>query len=335
VSTADTTSAEQPRTTPLQLLRRIATAPAVGPLIALILTMAFFSLKSDQFLQTQNLSLVLQQVMVVGVLAIGQTFVILTAGIDLSCGTVMAFGQIVMTKLAVASGVPPLQAILLGILACVGFGILNGSLVTGLRLPAFIVTLGTLNIAFALTHIYSNDLTFSGLPSELLYFGRTFTIAGADFTYGVVLMLILYALAWFGLSQTAWGRHVYAVGDNPEAARLTGISISRVLLSVYVLAGLTYGIAALLLVGRTELGDPNAGQTTENLDAITAVVLGGTSLFGGRGTVIGTLIGAVIVGVFRNGLTLIGVDVIYQYLVTGILVILAVAVDQLTHRRRL
>ena len=304
-------------------------------MIALLLTMAFFSLKSDRFLQTQNLSLVLQQVMVVGVLAIGETFVILTAGIDLSCGTVMAFGQIVMTKLAVASGVPPLQALLLGILACVGFGMLNGGLVAGLRLPAFIVTLGTLNIAFALTHIVSNDLTFSGLPSELLFFGRTFTLAGADFTYGVVLMLVLYALAWFGLSQTAWGRHVYAVGDGPEAARLTGINVNRVLFSVYALAGLTYGIAALLLVGRTELGDPNAGQTTENLDAITAVVLGGTSLFGGRGTVIGTLIGAVIVGVFRNGLTLIGVEVIYQYLVTGILVILAVAVDQLTHRRRL
>jgi fructose transport system permease protein len=319
----------------LQLVRRLITAPTVGPFIALVVTMAFFSLKTDRFLQTQNLSLVLQQVMVVGVLAIGQTFVILTAGIDLSCGTVMAFGQIVMTKLAIASGVPALQAILIGILACVGFGMLNGSLVTGLRLPAFIVTLGTLNIAFALTHIYSNDLTFSGLPSELVYFGRTFTIAGADFTYGVVVMLALYALAWFGLSQTAWGRHVYAVGDNPEAARLTGISVNRVLFSVYALAGLTYGIAALLLVGRTELGDPNAGQTTENLDAITAVVLGGTSLFGGRGTVIGTLIGAVIVGVFRNGLTLIGVDVIYQYLVTGILVILAVAVDQLTHRRRL
>jgi fructose transport system permease protein len=334
VSTADTTSAEQPRATPLQLLRRIATAPAVGPLIALILTMAFFSLKSDQFLQTQNLSLVLQQVMVVGVLAIGQTFVILTAGIDLSCGTVMAFGQIVMTKLAIASGVPPLQAILLGILACVGFGMLNGSLVTGLRLPAFIVTLGTLNIAFALTHIYSNDLTFSGLPSELLYFGRTFTIAGADVTYGVVVMLVLYGLAWFSLSQTAWGRHVYAVGDNPEAARLTGIKTKRVLLGVYTIAGLTYGIAAMLLAARTELGDPNAGQTTENLDAITAVVLGGTSLFGGRGNVIGTLIGATIVGVFRNGLTLVGVEVIYQYLVTGILVILAVSVDQLTHRRR-
>jgi fructose transport system permease protein len=222
---------------------------------------------------------------------------------------------------------------LLGILTCVGFGALNGGLVTGVRLPPFIVTLGTLNIAFALTHIVSNDLTFTDLPKLELFWGRTFTISGTDFTYGVVLMLILYAITWYGLNETAWGRHVYAVGDNREAARLTGINTNRVLLSVYLLAGLTYGIAAWLLVGRTEVGDPNAGQTTENLDSITAVVLGGTSLFGGRGTIIGTLIGALIVGVFRNGLTLIGVSVIYQYLVTGILVILAVSIDQLTHRR--
>jgi fructose transport system permease protein len=147
-------------------------------------------------------------------------------------------------------------------------------------------------------------------------------------------MLVLYAVVWFALTQTAGGRHVYAVGDSREAARLTGVNTNRVLISVYTLAGLMSGIAALLLVARTELGDPNAGQTTENLDSITAVVLGGTSLFGGRGSIIGTLIGAVIVGVFRNGLTLIGVEVIYQYLVTGTLVILAVSVDQLTHRRR-
>jgi fructose transport system permease protein len=169
----------------------------------------------------------------------------------------------------------------------------------------------------------------------LIYFGRTFTIGHTSFTYGVVMMLALYGFAWFVLTQTALGRHVYAVGDNREAARLTGIKTERVLLGVYALSGLTAGIAAMLLVGRTEVSDPNAGQTTENLDSITAVVLGGTSLFGGRGTVIGTLIGAVIVGVFRNGLTLIGVQVIYQYLVTGILVILAVSVEQLTHRRRL
>ena len=335
MATTETTTPEQAGAgaRALTLGRRIATAPTVGPLAALVLTMAFFSVKSDNFLQAQNLSLVMQQVMVVGVLAIGETLVILTAGIDLSCGTVMALGQVVMTKLAVANGVPAIPAIMLGILTCVAFGLLNGGLVTGVRLPAFIVTLGTLNIAFALTHIISDDLTFSGLPSALLFFGRTFRFAGADFTYGVVLMLVLYAIAWFALSQTAWGRHVYAVGDNSEAARLTGINVNRVLLGVYTLAGLTYGIAAMLLVARTELGDPNAGQTTENLDAITAVVLGGTSLFGGRGSVIGTLIGAMIVGVFRNGLTLIGVEVIYQYLVTGILVILAVSVDQLTHRR--
>jgi fructose transport system permease protein len=332
----NSTYAQQPGrlATTLAFGRRVLAAPTVGPLLALLLTMVFFSLKSDRFLQAQNLSLVLQQVMVVGVLAIGQTFVILTAGIDLSCGTVMALGQIVMTKLAIESGAPAVPALLAGILVCVAFGLLNGGLVTGVRLPPFIVTLGTLNIAFALTHIVSDDLTFSGLPSELLFFGRTFTVSGADFTYGVVLMLMLYAFAWYALNQTAWGRHVYAVGDNLEAARLTGIKVNRVLLSVYAAAGLTYGIAAMLLVARTELGDPNAGQTTENLDAITAVVLGGTSLFGGRGTIIGTLIGATIVGVFRNGLTLIGVEVIYQYLVTGILVILAVSVDQLTHRRR-
>jgi fructose transport system permease protein len=334
--TTDTTSADDTtrRSDALELARRVLLAPTVGPLIALVLAMAFFAVKSDRFLDTQNLSLVLQQVMVVGVLAIGQTLVILTAGIDLSVGTVMALGQIVMTKMVVANGVSPLLAIAVGILTCTAFGALNGSLVTFVRLPAFIVTLGTLNIAFALTHIVSNDLTFSALPSELLFFGRTFTLGHANFTYGVVFMLVLYAVVWFALTQTAGGRHVYAVGDNREAARLTGVNTNRVLLSVYMLAGLMSGIAALLLVARTELGDPNAGQTTENLDSITAVVLGGTSLFGGRGSIIGTLIGAVIVGVFRNGLTLIGVEVIYQYLVTGTLVILAVSVDQLTHRRR-
>ena len=207
----------------LQVGRRALATPTVGPLIALLLTMAFFSLKTDRFLQAQNLSLVMQQVMVVGVLAIGQTLVILTAGIDLSCGTVMALGQIVMTKLAVESGVPALPALALGILTCIAFGLLNGALVAGVGLPAFIVTLGTFNIAYALTHVVSDELRFSGLPSELLFFGRTFTLFGADFTYGVVLMLVLYAIAWYVLGQTAWGRHVYAVGDDLEAARLTGI----------------------------------------------------------------------------------------------------------------
>ena len=332
-----------PATTPEQLeagreaapslLSRAFALSTVGPLIALLLAIAFFTARTDRFLTGTNLSLVVQQVMVVGTLAIGQTLVILTAGIDLSNGAVMAFGSIVMTKLAVASGIDPFLAIAIGILACVAFGAFNGTLVTSLRLPPFIVTLGTFNVAFALTHIYSNEQTISNLPSALTFLGTTFTIGQTDITYGSVLMLAMFALAWFVLCQTSAGRHVYAVGNNPEAARLTGIRTRRLLLGVYVTAGLIYGVAALLLVARTSVGDPQAGQT-DNLDSITAVVLGGTSLFGGRGSVIGTLIGALIVGIVRNGLQLLGVRSIYQVLITGLLVILAVAVDQLARRRQ-
>jgi len=304
---------------------------AVGPLIALVVACVFFATRSDRFLTGDNLSIVLQQVMVVGVIAIGQTLVILTAGVDLSCGTVMALGAIVMTKLAVELGVAAPLAIVAGIGVTTLFGLLNGLLVTRIKLPPFIVTLGTLNIAFAITQLYSNAQTVTDVPDALTSLGGTFRVGGTAVVHGVVVMLALYALAAFVLRETASGRHVYAVGNNPEAARLTGIATPRVILAVYLLAGVLYGIAALLSVARTGVGDPNAGQT-ENLDAITAVVLGGTSLFGGRGAVLGSLVGALIVGVFRNGLTLMGVSSVYQILITGILVILAVATDQLSRR---
>jgi len=303
----------------------------VGPLIALAAACVIFATRSDRFLTGDNLSIVLQQVMVVGVIAIGQTLVILTAGVDLSCGTVMALGAIVMTKLAAELGVSVPLAIAVGVGATTLFGLLNGLLVTRINLPPFIVTLGTLNIAFAITQLYSNAQTVTDLPEAMNALGGTFSVGGTTVVYGVVVMLALYALTAFVLRDTAAGRHVYAVGNNPEAARLTGIATPRVILAVYVLAGVLYGIAALLSVARTGVGDPNAGQT-ENLDAITAVVLGGTSLFGGRGTVLGSLVGALIVGVFRNGLTLMGVPSVYQILITGILVILAVATDQLSRR---
>ena len=304
---------------------------AVGPFLALLAACVFFATRSDRFLTGDNLSIVLQQVMVVGVIAIGQTLVILTAGVDLSCGTVMALGAIVMTKLAAELGVSVPLAIVVGVGATTGFGLLNGLLVTRINLPPFIVTFGTLNIAFAITQLYSNAQTVTDLPDAMNALGGTFHVGGTTVVYGVVVMLALYALTAFVLRETAAGRHVYAVGNNPEAARLTGIATPRVILAVYVLAGVLYGIAALLSVARTGVGDPNAGQT-ENLDAITAVVLGGTSLFGGRGTVLGSLVGALIVGVFRNGLTLMGVSSVYQILITGILVILAVATDQLSRR---
>jgi fructose transport system permease protein len=304
----------------------------LGPLFALIVACLFFWTQSSRFMTTENFSLIIQQVMVIGTLAIGQTLIILTAGIDLSCGTVMAFGSIVMTKMAVDNNVPPVLAILLGILACAAFGFLNGALVTQLRLPAFIVTLGTFNIAYALTHIYSNDQTITDVPSVMTALGDSFKIGGTAVTYGTLVTLALFAITWYVLNQTSWGRRIYAIGDNPEATRLMGIPVKKQLLVIYMVAGVIYGIAALLLVSRTNVGDPNAGFT-DNLDAITAVVLGGTSLFGGRGTIIGTLIGAIIIGVLRDGLVLMGVESIYQVLITGILVILAVSVDQLARGR--
>lgn len=304
--------------------------PAVGPLLSLLIACIFFATQSPRFLTGGNFSLIVQQVSVVGALAIGQTLVILTGGIDLSNGVVMAFGGVLMASLAIEHGMNPTVAVLLGILVCVVFGILNGLLVTYIRIPPFIVTLGTYNIAFAITHIYATT-TINNLPRVMTFFGETFKIGTTEITYGSVLMVILFAIAWWVLANTTAGRQLYAVGDNPEAARLAGINTNRVLIAVYSSAALFYGIAALLLVARTGAGDPNAGQNS-NLESITAVVLGGTSLMGGRGNILGTLVGAMIVGVFRNGLQLMGIPSVYQVLITGILVILAVSVDQLSHR---
>jgi fructose transport system permease protein len=322
-----------PAVPPAQRLRQVLPpATVLGPLLALLVAVVFFATQSDRFLSGQNFSLILQQVMVVGVIAIGQTLIILTAGIDLSCGMAMALGSVVLTKFAVDYGMHPYAAVACGMAVCVLIGMINGALVTSIKLPPFIVTLGTMNIAFAITQIYSQAQTVTGLPDAMTFFGNTFRLGGASITYGTVLMLGLYLLTWLVLRETAPGRHLYAVGNNPEAARLTGIPTGKILLGIYMIAGLFYGIAAMLSVARMGVGDPQGGQT-DNLDSITAVVLGGTSLFGGRGSIGGTLIGVLIVGVFRNGLTLMGVPSVYQILVTGILVILAVATDQLTQKK--
>jgi fructose transport system permease protein len=313
-------------------VRRLLTQPTTGPLAALLLACVFFSVSTDQFLTGGNFSLIVQQVMVVGTLAIGQTLIILTAGIDLSCGAVMAFGSIMIAKMAAEGSLPPLAAIALGLVVCGGFGLLNGALVQKIPLPPFIVTLGMLNVAFALTHIYSEEQTVTNLPGPLTALGQTFPLGNTDITYGSLVTIALFLAFAYALSSTSWGRHVYALGNSPEAARLNGIRTSRLTIGVYTVAGILYGIAALLLISRTGVGDPQAGQT-DNLDSITAVVLGGTSLFGGRGSVLGTFIGVLIVGVFRNGLQLMGVASIYQTLITGVLVILAVTVDQISRKK--
>jgi fructose transport system permease protein len=302
--------------------------PALSPAIVLVLAAVAFGLLNSRFYHLQNLSLVAQQVAVVGALAAGQTLVILTAGIDLSIGAVMVLASLVMSKLAFDQHVPGVFALLIGVVIAVVAQAVNGLLVTRIKLPPFIVTLGTLSIFTAITLIYAKGQTIALQPGAfLLWSGNTVSIGSLHLTTGVLMMIGLYIVIGFALRYTAWGRHLYAVGDDAEASRLAGISVNRVLLSAYMVAGVAIAVAAWILVGRVGGGDPNSGLNA-NLESITAVVIGGTSLFGGRGVVVGSLIGALIVQVFDNGLALAGLDPNYQVLAVGLLVIAAVSVDQ-------
>jgi fructose transport system permease protein len=316
--------------TPAQRIQAVLhRQPALSPAIVLVLAAIVFSLVNDRFYALQNLSLVAQQVAVIGSLAVGQTVIILTAGIDLSIGAVMVLASLLMSKLVADNGVPGVLALLAGAAVAIAAQAVNGLLVTKIKLPPFIVTLGTLTIYFSLNSVVSNSETVRGsdMPKLMTWTGTTIPIGGFRLTYGSLIMLLLFAYFFYVLKSTAWGKHVYATGDDIESARLAGIQTNRVLFSVYTVAGLLYALGGWILIGRLASASPNVG-TDYNLDSITAVVLGGTSLFGGRGSVIGTLIGALIVGVFRNGLQLGGVEVVWQGFAIGLLVLVAVSIDQ-------
>jgi len=312
--------------------------PALGPLIFLAVMVVAFSVMSDRFLQPFNMSLIIQQVTVVGTLAIGQTVIILTAGIDLSVGAITVFVSVIMAKLSADYGVPGIAALLVGFAFGTACGLLNGLLITRLRLPPFIVTLGTLSVFFALNLYVSASTTIRGSDMDPLLTttaGKqgsiTVPIIDTPIPLASLGMIAMYVIMSYILRYTAWGRHIYATGDDPEASRLTGIKIDRVLVSVYAVAGFIYAIGAWFLMGRIGAASPQSGLGY-NLDTITAVVIGGTSLFGGRGVVVGTLLGAIIVGMARNGLSLAGFDPLWQDFTIGILVIVAVTVDQWIRR---
>ena len=303
--------------------------PVLGPLAVLLVAVLGFSVVNGRFFSAPNLSLVLAQVTVIAVLALGQTLIILTAGIDLSAGAIAVFSSILMANFCTKAGMPGVLALILGLACGTAMGGINGLLVTRIKLPPFIVTLGTLTIFFSLNSVVSGSETVRGsdMPGLMTWTGTTIPLGTFRLTYGSIIMLLLFAVFFYALGSTAWGKHVYATGDDVEAARLAGIRTGRVLFSVYTVAGLLYAVGGWILIGRLASASPNVG-VDYNLDSITAVVLGGTSLFGGRGSVIGTLIGALIVGVFRNGLQLAGVEVVWQGFAVGLLVLVAVSLDQ-------
>jgi fructose transport system permease protein len=276
---------------------------------------------------------------------IAQTLVILTAGIDLSVGAIMVLSSVVMGRLAVMSGVPAELAFVAGLGVGAACGFVNGLFITVLRLPPFIVTLGTWSVFGAINILYSQNETIReqdvatiapflqgtrGLIKIYDYVPLDF-LKGAGITYGSILMILVALFITYMLRRTAFGRHVYTTGDDAQSARLVGINVGRTLVAVYTIAGLIAAIAGWVLIGRIGAVSPNAGASA-NLDSVTAAVIGGTSLFGGRGAILGTLFGALIVGVFRNGLALAGLHNVWQELTVGLLIIVAVALDQWIRR---
>ena len=307
--------------------------PALVPLIVLVAAILIFGLLlGSKFFSPFALTLILQQVQIVGIVAAAQSLVILTAGIDLSVGAIAVISSVIMGQFTFRYGLPPTIAVACGLAVGTAIGALNGWLIARMKLPPFIVTLGMWQIVLAANFLYSANETIRSQDIAenaplLQLMGAKFNVGGAVFTFGVVFMLLLVLVLAYVLRHTAWGRHVYAVGDDAEAAELSGVDVKKMLISVYALAGLICAFAGWALIGRIGSVSPTSGQLL-NIESITAVVIGGISLFGGRGSIMGTFFGALIVGVFTLGLRLLGADAQWTFLLIGALIIAAVAVDQ-------
>lgn len=309
--------------------------PALVPLIVLVASIAVFGLLlGSKFFSPFALTLILQQVQIVGVLAAAQSLIILTAGIDLSVGAIAVLSSVIMGQMTFRYGIPVEISIAIGLTVGTLIGAVNGWLVARVKLPPFIVTLGMWQIVLAANYIFSANETIRSqdIAAEapaLQFFGTQLKFAGATFTFGVVFMILLvFALAYV-LRHTAWGRHVYAIGDDPEAAKLAGVNVNRTLIQVYALVGLICAFAAWVMIGRFGSVSPSATTgVIGNIQSITAVVIGGISLFGGRGSILGALFGALIVGVFELGLRMYGADPQWTFMFIGLLIIAATTVDQ-------
>ncbi len=314
----------RPRRRLAELLRRASV------LLILLGIVLFFALSTPGFLRPSNLLNVVLQSSIIAIVAIGMTFTILTAGIDLSVGSVMALSGALAAGLAARQGLSPALSIVLALLAGLAFGAVNGLLVVRGGIPPFVATLATLSVARGLTLVYTQGKPIAGLPQSFVWLGNG-RILGIPVP--VILLAATAVIAWLVLRHTRFGLHVYATGGNEETTRLAGVSPRRIKLAVYMISGLTAAMGGILLSGRLSSAQPNAAVGWE-LDAIAAPVLGGVSLFGGVGGVGGAVIGALIIGVLSNGLNLLRISSYYQQIIKGAVFILAVLLDLATKRRR-
>lgn len=306
--------------------------------LVLIALFVFFSLTTDAFLTSSNLINVVRQVSFTGIAAVGATMVLLIGGIDLSIGSVLAFTGVIAAKVIIEAGYPPLLGLLAGVTAGMVTGLINGLIVTKLRIPALITTLGTLTIIRGVSFTLTGGLPVFGFPKEsFLGFAEGVQAIGKGYVLGipvpVIIMVIVFILGYVFLYRTYFGRYIYAIGGNLETARLSGIKVQRIQLLVYTLAGLLTGIAGMIVMGRVNSGQPSLGVGFE-LEVITAVVLGGVSIAGGAGSLLGVILGVFIMGVLSNGLIILNVTEYDQMVVRGLVLLIAVGVDQLRIRAR-
>lgn len=311
------------------LAARLMRSPYAFPLAGFVAVCLVMIFTTENFFSSANFLNIARQVSINAVIAVGMTFAILTGGIDLSVGAVMALSGTLMAGSMVA-GVPPTAAIAIGLGVGLVFGLFNGFFVAYAGMPAIIVTLATLGIARGLGLIYTGGYPIDGLPEAFAFFGRG-SFMGVQTP--VIIMLLVFLVAYLILNQTPIGRYVYAIGGNEEATRLSGVRVSRYKLMVYSLSGLTSAIAGLILSSRLMSGQPNAGVGFE-MDAIAAVVMGGTSISGGRGSIIGTLIGAMMLGVLNNGLNMMGVSPYVQNIIKGMIILFAIYISRERRKKR-
>lgn len=297
----------------------------LGPLLGLVIITVILAIVSPSFLTLDNIFNVLRQVSINALIAFGMTFVILTGGIDLSVGSILALSSAVTAGL-LASGMDPILAILIGLLAGAIMGAINGFIITKGKVAPFIATLATMTIFRGLTLVYTEGRPITGLSDS-----QFFELMGRGYLgwipVPVIWMLISYCILYFILKKTTFGRKVYAIGGNEEASILSGIRVDKVKIWIYSITGTLSALAGIILTSRLNSAQPTAGASYE-LDAIAAVVLGGTSLSGGKGWIFGTLIGALIIGVLNNGLNLMNVSSFYQQVVKGGVILLAVLLDR-------
>ncbi len=296
---------------------------SLGIVMALVVIGVYLSIMTPTFLTTSNLINVARQISINGILAVGVTFVLLTGGVDLSLGSVVALTGVVAASFAHPDGYPVVVPILLGILAGAACGATNGVFVAWGRVAPFIATLGMMTVARGLALLFSGGRPVSNMGPAMTRIGGEV----ADIPIPVLILGGVAAASWLFLTQTRLGRYVYAVGGNENAARAAGISVGRVKMFAYTLCGAMAGLAGIVLAARITTGQPNAGVAYE-LDAIAAVVIGGTSLSGGIGGVGGTLLGALLMGVINNGLDLMNVSSYYQQIVKGCIIVGAVWLDR-------